>query len=186
MADVLNKYKYKKVKTLTNYKGAEVIQVGDAELAKLKKDNTLQVFEDKVIHISKPKEGRKNTLQQITWGVQRVGADKAWSTTTGSNIRVAVVDSGIARHKDIQQNIAGEFNATDVDKPAIDDFGHGTHVAGIIAARNNKVGIVGIAPDVKLYSVKILNSDGTGYLSDLVGSVGYDETFGNGILKAVH
>ncbi len=175
----LNKYKHKKVKSLTNFKGAEVVLVDDAELAKLKADNTIEVFEDAAIKVSKPKESKKNKVQQIPWGVKRIGADKAWSKTTGEGIKVAVIDSGIAKHKDLRKNIKGEFNAIEPSKPATDDYGHGTHVAGIIAAKDNKVGVVGVAPDAELYAVKVLDAFGLGYLSDL--AEGIEWSINNGI-----
>ncbi|MCX7843001.1 MAG: S8 family peptidase [Clostridia bacterium] len=175
----LNKYKHKKVKSLTNFKGAEVVLVDDAELAKLKADNTIQVFEDAAIKISKPKESKKNKVQQIPWGVKRVGAETAWSKTTGKGIKVADIDSGIAPHKDLRKNIKGEFNAIEPGKPTTDDYGHGTHVAGKIAAKDNKVGVVGVAPDAELYAVKVLDAFGSGYLSDLVE--GIDWSINNGI-----
>lgn len=48
----------------------------------------------------------------------------------------------------------------------IDDNRHGTHLAGIIAAENNGIGVVGVAPEAKLYALKALDSEGSGYLSD--------------------
>ena len=168
---VLKKYKHKKIKSLTNFKSAEVVLVDDLELAKLRNDNSIQVFEDASIKVSKPKEGKQIKEQQIPWGVSRVEADKAWVNTTGKGVKVAVVDSGISKHKDLRDNIKGEFNAIDPKKSAIDDFGHGTHVAGIIAAKDNKIGVVGVAPDVDLYAVKVLDAMGAGYLSDLAEGI---------------
>jgi len=175
----LKKYKHKKIKSLTNFKSAEVVLVDDFELAKLRNDNSIHVFEDASIKVSKPKEGKQIKEQQIPWGVSRVEADKAWVNTTGKGVKVAVVDSGISKHKDLRDNIKGEFNAIDPKKSAIDDFGHGTHVAGIIAAKDNKIGVVGVAPDVDLYAVKVLDAMGAGYLSDL--AEGIEWCINNGI-----
>ncbi len=175
----LNKYKHIKIKELANYKGAEVVLVDNVELSKIKQESNIQIFEDTRINISKTKEGKRNNKQQIPWGIKRVEADSAWKKTTGKGVKVAVVDSGIAKHEDLIKNIRGEFNAIETDKPATDDFGHGTHVAGIIAASNNKIGVVGIVPDVDLYAVKVLDAYGSGYLSDLVE--GIDWCINNGI-----
>ncbi len=175
----LKKYKHKKIKSLTNFKSAEVVLVDDFELAKLRNDNSIHVFEDASIKVSKPKEGKQIKEQQIPWGVSRVEADKAWVNTTGKGVKVAVVDSGISKHKDLRDNIKGEFNAIDPKKSAIDDFGHGTHVAGIMAAKDNKIGVVGVAPDVDLYAVKVLDAMGAGYLSDL--AEGIEWCINNGI-----
>jgi minor extracellular protease Epr len=168
---VLKKYKHQKLKTLKNIKGAEVVLVEDSEVEKLKNDNTVQVFSDCKIKISKPKNSKEKTNQQIPWGITRIGADKAWSTTTGKGVKVAIVDSGIAKHKDIKKSVKGEFNAIEPGTPATDDYGHGTHIAGIISANNNKIGVVGVAPKANLYSVKVLDSNGDGYLSDLVEGI---------------
>ncbi len=67
--------------------------------------------------------GKRNNKQQIPWGIKRVEADSAWKKTTGKGVKVAVVDSGIAKHEDLIKNIRGEFNAIETDKPATDDFG---------------------------------------------------------------
>ncbi len=168
----LKKYKHKKEKRLTNFEGAEVVFVDNDELEKLKTDNTIQVFEDASIKVTKPKKSKEiKLLQQIPWGVKRVEADRAWIKTTGEGVKVAVVDSGIAKHKDLQKNIKGEFNAIEPGRSVIDPFGHGTHVSGIIASNNNKVGVVGVAPEAELYAVKVLDSFGSGYLSDLVEGI---------------
>lgn len=167
----LKKYRHKKIKSLTNYKGAEVVSVDDAELEKLKADNTIQVFDDAAIKVAMPKESKIIKAQQIPWGVKRIEADKAWIKTTGKGVKLAVVDSGIAKHKDLRDNIKGEFNAIEPGKSAHDDFGHGTHVAGIVAAKNNTEGVVGVAPDADLYAVKVLDAFGSGYLSDLADGI---------------
>lgn len=81
------------------------------------------------------------------WGIVRVGAEKAWPTTTGRGVRVAIIDTGIDfNHPDLQANYKGGYNAIDPKKPPMDDQGHGTHVAGTIAAVKNGEGVVGVAP----------------------------------------
>lgn len=137
----------------------------------MKSDNELQVFEDAVVHVPKPKLCKLNEPQQIPWGIKCINAEKAWKKTTGKNVKVAVIDSGIEHHKDLYKNIKGEFNAIDPEIPAIDEQGHGTHVAGIIAAENNHTGIVGVAPNVSLYAVKVLDAYGLGYLSDVTEAI---------------
>jgi subtilisin family serine protease len=81
---------------------------------------------------------------------------------------MAVLDTGIAEHPDLR--IAGGYNAIS-DKRPIDQNGHGTHIAGTIAARNNSFGVVGIAPQVNLYSVKVLGKSGSGYTSDIIEGI---------------
>jgi hypothetical protein len=88
---------------------------------------------------------------------------------TGKGVKIAILDSGIATHEDLE--ISGGISFVDYTTDYTDDNGHGTHVAGIIGAKNNKVGIVGIAPDSKLYAVKVLDKDGIGFVSNIVSGV---------------
>ncbi|MFX3633555.1 MAG: S8 family peptidase [Candidatus Pristimantibacillus sp.] len=103
----------------------------------------------------------------VTWNVCNVRAHEVWRKTLGSPIKVAVIDTGIAKHPDLQ--IAGGVNLVDGGS-YVDDNGHGTHVAGIAAA-NGMNGIKGVAPDIKLYAVKALDHEGSGYVSDIVAAI---------------
>ena len=107
--------------------------------------------------------------QEVPWGVVRVGAPYAWTYSTGSWVKVAVLDTGVQlNHPDLQGNVAGGVNTINSAKSADDDNGHGTHVAGIVAAINNTRGVVGVAPAAKIYAVKALDRNGRGWLSDLI------------------
>ncbi|ARK32206.1 peptidoglycan-binding protein [Halalkalibacter krulwichiae] len=108
--------------------------------------------------------------QTFDWGIEKVKAPLAWqSAYTGKGVKVAVLDSGIAAHEDLK--IAGGTAITSYTKSFHDDNGHGTHVAGIIGAKNNDIGVVGVAPDVELYAVKVLDQSGNGYISDIVKGI---------------
>ncbi|MFC4410589.1 S8 family serine peptidase [Chungangia koreensis] len=109
--------------------------------------------------------------QELNWGFQAVNKDGASFTNgiTGKGVKVAVIDSGIQAHRDLQ--IAGGVSTVDGVQSYSDDNGHGTHVAGIIAAQNNNYGTVGVAPDVQLYAVKALPSSGTGNLNDVLEGI---------------
>jgi len=116
--------------------------------------------------------------QTLPWGIDRVDADLAWATTVGTGVKVAVVDTGIdLSHPDLK--VYGGYNAIYPAKTAADDNGHGTHVAGIIAALNNPIGVVGVGPQINLYSVKVLDRRGSGYVSDIIE--GLDWAIQNGI-----
>lgn len=105
---------------------------------------------------------------ETLWGISRVGAAKAWPVTAGRGVRVAVIDTGIdATHPDLAANVAGGYDATG-DGSWADDQGHGTHVAGTIAAVKDGKGVVGVAPAAKLFGVKVLDKDGSGRLSWIV------------------
>lgn len=110
--------------------------------------------------------------QVIPWGISRVKAPQAWAKTTGLGVKVAVLDTGIQlNHPDLAANIKGGVNIVNPGRIANDDNGHGTHVAGIIAAANNPIGVVGVAPRVSLYAVKVLNAAGGGYDSNIISGL---------------
>jgi len=106
----------------------------------------------------------------IPWNINRIKAPDAWATTRGKSINVAILDTGIANHPDLQ--IAGGVNTINGGSYA-DDNGHGTHVAGIVAAFGKAGKIMGTAPEVKLYAVKALNEDGEGYVSDIIEGINW-------------
>jgi subtilisin family serine protease len=85
---------------------------------------------------------------------------------------VAVVDTGInTTHPDLNDNLAGCLNFIVSWRSCEDDNGHGTHVSGIIAAENNNLGVVGVAPKARIYALKVLDRRGRGYLSDIIESL---------------
>jgi len=114
-----------------------------------------------------------DTRQVIPFGVQRVGLPATGSD--GDGIGIAVVDSGIDfAHPDLNpapNTAATAFNAINPGASCQDDGGHGTHVSGIIAALNNSIAVVGVAPAATLYCVKVLGSDLTGTDSDLLAGL---------------
>lgn len=103
-------------------------------------------------------------------GVRRIGADVAVSLgLTGNGVNVAVIDTGIdCLHPDLQPNCQGGVNLLNQTPSSDDDNGHGTHVAGIIAAAGNKFGVQGVAPEAGLYAVKVLDAKGSGALSTVI------------------
>lgn len=103
------------------------------------------------------------------WHLPVIQADLAWDEGyTGAGARVAIVDSGIDyTHPDLDDNIDHASSASFVEgNPDYwDDNGHGTHVAGIVAAEDNGMGSIGVAPYATLIAVKVLDSGGSGYFS---------------------
>jgi len=103
----------------------------------------------------------------LQWGLERIGAEEAWSVATGAGITIAVIDSGVALdHEDLaDQLVAGVACRDTGGDPAActgspdDDDGHGTHVAGVAAAATgNGRGIAGTAPDARIMPIKVLFS----------------------------
>lgn len=114
-------------------------------------------------------------LNQL-WGHTKVGAQAAWDQSQGNDVLVAVVDSGVDyNHPDLQGRVIKGPDLANNDNDPMDDQGHGTHVAGTIAATaNNGVGVAGIAYNSKVLAIKVLGRDGSGDTSKIA----------NGILKA--
>ncbi|AEF92982.1 Subtilisin [Desulfotomaculum nigrificans CO-1-SRB] len=107
--------------------------------------------------------------QLIPWGVHYIGAAQCWGGTRGRHIKVAVVDTGIdGNHPDIQANLKGGINFVNPGTSYFDDNGHGTHVAGTIAAVDNGSGIIGVAPEASLYAVKVLDHRGDGNVLNVI------------------
>lgn len=119
-----------------------------------------------------PAEPRAAATSEIPWGVKRVNAPSAWATTMGQGVKVGIIDTGMDyAHPDLKANYAGGYNAIDASKPPLDDNGHGTHVAGIIGAVSDGVGVIGVAPSVSLYAVKVLNAQGSGAYSAIIDGI---------------
>ena len=108
-----------------------------------------------------------------TWGVKRIGAGIVHdSGNRGSGVKVAIIDSGIDyTHPDLDANYAGGYDFFNGDPDPMDDNGHGTHVAGTVAAEDNSIGVVGVAPGAKLYALKVLGAGGNGYYSDVIAAL---------------
>lgn len=117
-------------------------------------------------------------LYKEQWSMKKINAEQAWTVTTGKqDIIVSVVDTGVDyNHPDLAGKVikGKDFTKESDGTDPIDGFGHGTHVAGIIAATaNNGVGVTGIAPGVKVMAVKVLSKSGGGSLFSIAGGITY-------------
>lgn len=141
-------------------------------LASLRSDpRVLHVTPDrKVAAIAKPGGGggTQAPSQIVPEGIKRIGAaPSAELSTNGAGVGVAVVDSGVdLNHADLQPLGAASFSA--FGGSPHDNNGHGTHVAGTIAARNNFIDVVGVAPGATIYAVKVLDASGSGSDSNVM------------------
>jgi lantibiotic leader peptide-processing serine protease len=119
--------------------------------------------------------GTTEPYYRYQWHLPVIQADKVWARgVLGQGARVAVIDSGIwYPHPDLADNIDYAASATFVPGTTdfIDDRGHGTHVAGIIAAESNNFGSMGIAPRATLIAIKSVASNGTGNVSWLIAGI---------------
>jgi len=112
--------------------------------------------------------------QQQTWNADAINAPQVWRVARGANVNVVVIDTGLDfNHEDLKPAFAGGYNTIDPAQPAFDDNRHGTHVAGIIAAADNDLGIKGIAPAVKLWGVKIFDAQGVGTEENVIAALNW-------------
>ena len=121
--------------------------------------------------------------QTVPWGITRIGAPLVHADGNyGGAVKVAVIDTGIApNHEDL--NVAGGATFVSGTSTWYDDHGHGTHVAGTVAALDNTVGVIGVAPAAALYAVKVLDKNGSGYWSDIVAGIDWCRTNGMQVIN---
>lgn len=106
----------------------------------------------------------------LPWGVDRIDAEIVHGQNKGQGVKVAILDTGIdLDHPDLR--IAGDVTFVPETTSGDDDNGHGTMVAGVVAALDNDIGVVGVAPEAKLYAVKVMDKYGRGYSSDILSGI---------------
>lgn len=115
------------------------------------------------------------TVETVPWGVQRIGADAGGAA--GAGVHVYVLDTGIdSDHPDLAGRIGQGYavercRGRDCLVAWDDDHGHGTHVAGTIAANDNDRDVLGIAPAATLHAVKVLSKAGSGTISGIIAGI---------------
>ncbi|HEY3240295.1 MAG TPA: S8 family serine peptidase, partial [Acidimicrobiia bacterium] len=125
-------------------------------------------------------------LRSTQWNLDMVAFEASWSTATGSGVTVAVVDSGVdAAAEDLAGAVLPGWDVTThTPGGTTDPVGHGTHVAGIIAARaGNRVGIAGAAPGVRILPVRVLGASGKGSLSDVAEGIDWAVDHGADVIN---
>src|SRR5215212_3634488 len=115
--------------------------------------------------------GRDPNGQTTPYGVSLVKAEAVWPVAKGAAINVVIIDTGIDyTHPDLRDDYAGGYNTFKKNNDPKDDNGHGTHCAGTIGAEDNGLGVIGVAPKVRLWSVKVLGADGEGETENIVSA----------------
>lgn len=140
------------------------------------------IYEDKILHVTPISDGDNAIVAgNLSVATSEIGANYSWNVLniTGSNITVAIIDTGITyTHPDLGGCFGFGTNAScrvfdgydfvNNDNDPMDDFGHGTHVAGILGANGT---LRGTAPDVRFYALKACNSQGSCPTSDILESI---------------
>lgn len=148
------------------------VKLNDAELASLEKNpNVKGIWPDKMFTLKKPGTNPTDPPAEITpAGITRVGGGITYSGTK----KAWIIDTGIdLDHPDL--NVDGSLGATFVTRTATadDDNGHGTHCAGIVAAIDNTIGVVGVAAGATVVPVKVLDRRGSGAYSVIIAGVNF-------------
>ena len=137
-----------------------------------------------------PNSGDNDTFFNFQWGMDAIDAPEAWALGwRGAGATVAVLDSGLAcNHPDLAPNNLAALNASFVpgENACITTtaFNHGSHVAGIIAAPDNGIGTIGVAPQAKFFSVKVLSEvTGSGDFAGILGAIVYASDNGADIIN---
>ena len=155
------------------YLDSFVVNLTDAEVQALRNDDSVRYVESANIKFFASgtsvhpgqiaAESHPANAQVTPYGITMVRAPLVWPVAKGDGVNVAIVDTGIDyTHPELKDRYQGGFNAITGTNDPKDDAGHGTHVAGTIAAADNGIGVVGVAPNAKIWSAKVLGADGSG------------------------
>lgn len=128
---------------------------------------------------------RQDPLRKEQWGLAQIRAPQAWAVSRGRGVVVAVVDTGVdLGHPDLAGKLVRGVNLVSPGKAPQDDFGHGTHVAGIIAAAtDNGLGVAGVAPDARIMPVKVLDRTGSGTVANIAAGIRYAAANGAAVIN---
>ncbi|NUQ38245.1 MAG: S8 family serine peptidase [Caldilineales bacterium] len=135
-----------------------------------------------------PEMRPNDTYYSYQWHFPMVQAEAAWDRSRGQGVKVAVIDTGVAKGSDLAcHTFVDEFNAVTNRSgagSALDDQGHGTHVAGTIAqCTNNGAGVAGLAHAATLMPIKVLGRDGSGTASDIAQGIDWARSHGARVIN---
>ena len=167
--------------------GVEVVSAGDdraAALAALRADPDIEWAEP-----NRPRRLATEPLAGLLWGLNNTGqsvwwlrgtpdadidAPQAWAVSRGAGITVAVADTGIdAGHPEFAGRLVPGYDFVDDDGDPQDGHGHGTHVAGTLAAGENGAGVIGVAPQALVMPLRVLDDNGGGNSADVAAAFAY-------------
>ena len=144
------------------------------ELKKIHAEAEIENVEpDRIVHLSNILLSTySQSTQVLPWGIKKVGS------ADGTGKTCWIIDTGIDfTHPDLNVDIARSKSFLSTDNSAADMNGHGTHVAGIIGAKDNDLGVIGVAPNASLVSLRALDANGSGNLSDVIAAVNWVSSY---------
>ncbi|HLZ38410.1 MAG TPA: S8 family serine peptidase [Mycobacteriales bacterium] len=113
-----------------------------------------------------------DTLRSVQWALDRLHAEQTWALRTAAGRTVAVVDTGVANPPDLAVRLLPGIDLLDGSEGRFDPNGHGTHVAGIVAAvAGNALGVAGLSGGAQVLPVRVLDADGYGWGSDIADGI---------------
>lgn len=140
----------------------------DPSVKYIEEDQIVSLIEPKAKPLGKPGGGGGSTSQTVPWGITRVGGGL---NSTGT---AWIIDSGIdLDHPDLNVDIARSRTFLGGNSTPDDQHGHGTHVSGTIAAKNNLIGVIGVAAGATIVAVRVLDRRGSGTTSGVIAGVDY-------------
>ncbi len=149
--------------------------------AKIPEENIETMKKDpRIAYIEEEKKYNVTDEYTNSWGVQHINSKPVHDQNiAGAGVNVTILDTGIiTNHEDLINNYKGGYDFVNNDPDPWDDncltqlkTCHGTHVAGIVAAENNGIGVVGVAPSANLYAVKVLHASGSGDTSWIISGL---------------
>ena len=154
------------------------LSLTNQEIAALRSNPNVAMIEEDGVCYALPEaiifEGQPAPLAEtVPVGVQQVKAPPAWGCSRGRGMKVAILDTGIDwNHPDLKPNFKGAVSFVPGETP-MDGHSHGTHCAGTVGAAMNGSGVVGVAPEVGLYAVKVLANNGNGNWSWLISGLSW-------------
>jgi hypothetical protein len=154
-------------KSFAGEPGGFIASLSESEAARLRKDESIEAIEpDRIIAVSNCFTVVAPRL--ITWNIERIGYGN------GIGKRAWIIDTGIDfDHPDLTVDVSKSKSFISGVTSADDENGHGTHVAGVIGAKNNTFGVLGVASGATLVSCRVLDKEGSGSLSNIIQALSY-------------
>lgn len=155
-----------KIKRRYKHLNALALSIDDDKVEKIRRHPGVILIEE---------DGEVHVVDEYTlaWGVEQVGCRGVHGAgIMGGGVKVAVIDTGVDyNHAQLRDIYRGGWDFVNDDADPMDDHYHGTFCAGVVAAALDGVSVVGMAPHIELYALKVLSSSGSGSISDTIAAV---------------